>query len=489
MAASASPRLSAPLTNCFWQIIWNTPSVPGSASPPWNAKYGSCMLPQSPENLVEGKSRCAFFGGSAGHSDLWVATVAINGVQWARIDLFSGSEGPSPRLYPLMRALSPTRLLLVGGVELETPWAAKTDAFTGQIDFESATVRWSRVALRGASENFAYASPEHAPLATTSVFMRSLEGALIIAMPLRTPLLSAVRGITEPGAQRHALVVTLFDDSLAAETGVVAASTHVSEYSSAAPFSETSWPVTEMQGLRLAEMADGFAFGMAVPRSRESASVISPSCWILRISVPRALSETQTPSISYSWASMSGAPYAPALRTGAAIFSAQTNEAAGLVCVCGGAAIWESPGQLAVWKRAPLPLHTASLATTRSSSAARFMWQRPLVRQTPPFGDTNTAPPWDADVAPAEVISMRRIEGGNQTFAFLHFGGSWRDAETNATILTMLTVPLAAIAAPETMYNSFLIQAGESGDQQTARAIPNVAGISTFGGPLGWFDY
>lgn len=466
-----------PRVNNFWQIV-------RGIAPPWNTKYGSCVLP--------GSTQSVFFGGSIGSSDVWLcdprpppgrnsdntAVVPL----WTKIELdASGSSAPAPRLFPLMVGLSPTSFIVAGGAGLTAPWTTFTDAFVGILDLQWGTVKWQPVlnapVFPGDGE-FTYGHSDHAPLATTGTFMRTIEGVLVSVMPVMADAFSHVHDITTPSAQKNALVVTVYSGD--PENGGVRAQYQVVRYA-AAPFSG-AWPSSHMQSVRLVPLVNGFAFGYVVPRSRDASDVTGAATWILWLSCSGL--ETGTPSIRYTWTNLGVFKNSPTLRSGAAVFHTRANTPNGaIVAIYGGTALW-TPRSKAAGSgvlpavndqgRALLPL-SVGIFTKNHDGTFSFIWQNPYNRQTPPVASDQ--PFWDGDVIPSEAPAFLSTNVDTLTVGFVHYGGFWRSPTTNATTITVVSVPrLAVTEGLKNIHSSTqpIIRFSKTGE---AFALPNFARI------------
>lgn len=433
--ASTQPRME-----CFWQIV-------RSVAPPWNSKYGSCILPET--NLS------VFFGGSSGNSDVWVCNAQLPSQGspaplWTKLSLPEGGgsgDGPSPapRLFPLMVGISSTKFIVAGGAQLTLPWSTYTDAFVGSIDFEDNTISWSAVVSHNPSISgaaFTYEHADHSPISTNSLFMRSLEGVLVSAMPTKASAFEQVHQVANPGAQKNTLVVTVYRYDAATE--FVTADYHIVK-SPHAPFGG-AWPSSDLQSIRLVPLLDGFAFGYVVPRAKQYADISGAASWILSLSCADAGSGS--PPIRYTWTNVGGFRNAPTLRSGAALFHSSAGTPSGaVVAIYGGSAIWTPranaahPGTLSSLNdqgRSLLPLNVG-LFMRNPDGAFSFLWQNPYMRLTPPVASDQ--PLWDGEVTPAEARAFFLTNVNAITIGFVHYGGFWRSPTNNATTITVLTVP------------------------------------------------
>lgn len=476
-ASVESSVVSIPIANTqpksggFWQIVRNV-------APPWNSKYGSCSLPGSRFGV--------FFGGAAATNDAWLCDARppaqSSGASplWTKLSIVGDVEAPAPRLFPLMTGLGPDAFILAGGAGLSAPWTSFTDAYVGRIDAVAATISWETITATGASAGteFAYEHSDHAPLATTSAFMRSVEGVLISVTPSKASALAHVRGIENPGEQKNTLVVTVYTE---APGGGVGAQYHLVKYAPA-PFAG-EWPSSDLQSVRLVPLLDGFAFGYVVPRTKEYAEITGASTWILWVSC--AGLETGTPAIRYKWTNIGGFRNAPTLRSGAAIFHSRANTPNGaMVGLYGGSAIWTPRANAAEvgvlptvsdQGRSLLPLNVG-LFTKNSDGSFSFIWQNPYVRQTPPVASDQ--PMWDGDVVPAEAPAFQLANIDTMTVGFVHYGGFWRSPTTNATTITVVSVPRAALIESVSLVGGDTQPAVRFFVTGEAFALPNVARIS-----------
>jgi len=461
MAQLAQAQVRRPPAGAFWQIV-------RPVAPPWNTRYGSCALPETDLSV--------FFGGSAGGTDAWLCDSGAVGATAAPFWTLLGATGaavPAPRLYPLMAGLTPTTFVVLSGTALAEPWPTFTDAFVGKIHPEAGSVSWTRVvnseAAPGGAPPFSYASASHAPTATLGAFMRSEEGVLVAVMPVSAPPPPGVGAhdtALPPSAQNRALVVTAFDADAHIAAGGAGAVSARYELARAPLGAAGGWPVTDLQSVRLAPLVDGFAVGCVVPLSSQTHTAVSASTWLLRLSCAPAAARQSEPAIAYSWRNLGASPSAPALRSGMALFHSRAQTpASAVVAVYGGSAIWRTSSAS---DSAPLPLHVGLFSLSSDRASFSFVWQNAYARANPPLA--SDPPSWDGQVAPAEARAFAQTFADAVTLGFVHYGGFWRSPESNATTITVLTVPRAALESVPHAAAAVRIDA-----QGVSYVVPNVA--------------
>lgn len=435
--------------------------------PPWNTKYGSCTLPGTPTRIV-------FFGGMAGLSgqtDAYMCEITSSipgkfgrettaGFNWVQLTtkhqsttagttdplLENQLPPPKPRIFPLMAALSPTRFLVFGGASLVSPYSTFTDAYMCTISFPSLSTEppyaiWSRLKMPSLNSEFVYTNPDHAPLSTTSAFLRTLDDEIIIVTPLSHS--AAPTGKTDP--RRQSIVVTRIQPGDFEATDFEP-SVSYGIYDVVAEAGK--WPCNALQSVRLAALSAGYAVGIVVPCSKDSAKSIEPNTWLLSVTkdtiasdpsmrFTNGVADPTLPPFKFQWTLLPSSPNTPLLRSGMLLFSTgarlEPKSKSAVIAVYGGSNVWgvETVGSTTV------PLHVAKFSKV---GGITFEWlpskeihknsvSRPFLTLVP-----------DADMPASEITQpapTAATASSVQQYQFLYHGGFQRKKEgITASVVT-----------------------------------------------------
>ena len=476
----APAQLSAQFsTNQFRQRIQKTQKQSGAGViPPWNILYGSCMMPPldgttaaagggSGGAAVLPEARCVFFGGGVSvdtASTVWLATTTQGdggtfSTVWTQLALKNSQALIAPpRILPLMIGLSPTQFLMFGGYTVASETKPALDAYIGVIGSSGGgtsdtTIWWDRVKVVTKNETssatpFQYNAEMDAPNMSTSTFMRTDFGDLVIVYPhpignFNTDGTSYAVGprddIGQSRITERKLVVTriylerLSSNVVTAEYGYLSAA-------------DKNWPSTRVESVRMAPLSCGFALGLTIPRDPATAASVNANTWVLSLQTMKANWSPSDGGAVVRWFNFGTLPHAPSLRSGMLLFSTgcrlSTISKTCIVASYGARIVWKS----ALSSKAPIPLHVA-IFKVLSSNTFTISWQQEYTKS---FDSDDVGEIGDVAVSELVFPNAKMVTGfsGGLELSFLCYGGYGRESEGRASIVTQLSIPPERLVDP-----------------------------------------
>lgn len=488
------------------QVVVADTAGGGTRKPPWNLMYGSCTLPQSPDDQAQEFTRVLVYGGAAPTTGggLWLLRVGRTGThaEWSALEQVfptgtSRAVAETIHIHPMLVGIHSEWCLLLGGhtaVQTGGILVPFREVWIGRLEQTSPTTSrmvWNLVTsplpvFSSGGAPFRFSSDSEVPSSATATFMRTSRGELVVVRPHPEDIAFG---------RRHLGILRLRVEKDTSGMRCTARYVILDMVKSA-----PAWPCNTMESLRMAPLGCGFAIGLTVPKGRSVAPRVDAKTWILGLTTYRDEWDPEDGSIRAHWYLMPEAigGASPSLRTGMLLAStgsrftiSPTSEGTvtSVVFAYGGRNIWKSPIGLRQEDDPGMPsfspLHVGIF--TKSLRSMTFAWQHPSYRLSAPIGGGGTPSPLlfsqVGDVPLAEVFltstaqlprmprvsfPIRDENGGKRIqnvgpsgglhFAFVFHGGSGQEPivatgsaapddqyHPTTTVLVEVSLPIDAI--------------------------------------------